>query len=131
MGKGSDFERRIRERPLTREDVTVRPELRVRQDAPSVEVDDTTPVQSVLDHLDKGQQGVVLRGKDHDAAAVMLTPERYAELAGCEVVSEGRYTAGLDGTIRPSEAVLGELMIEQLDPNARWTASRIWPLKSK
>lgn len=128
MGKASDLERRLRERPLGPGELwPLRPELRVRSDTPAIEVDGTTSVKSVLDRLNAEQRdGVVLRGTDGGTLAVVLSAGRYAELAGCEVESEDRFRA-FEGKIEPDPEALKELMIEPVDPTAEWTfGSRIW-----
>ncbi len=104
----------------------VRPEVRVRSDAPSLEVDDTTSVESVLSQLDREKGGVVLRDQTGEAKAVVVPADRYAELAGCEITSEQHFRA-TEGEIKPDPEALKELMIEQVDPAAEWSfASRIW-----
>jgi hypothetical protein len=128
MGKASEFDRQMEGRFLQPGELwPVRPEVRVRADTPTIEVANATPVGTVLDRLGQDGHGVVLRDSDSTPQAVVLTPERYAELAGCEIESEDLFQATLGDTIEPDTHALEELMIEQVDPAAEWKAgSRIW-----
>lgn len=126
MGKASDFDRRMEERFLQPGGLRpVRPDVRVRADAPSIEGDNATALGAVLERL-HGDAGVVVRDHSGTPKAVVLSPERYAVLASCEVESEERFHATLERTIEPDPAALKELMIEQVDPATEWkVGSRI------
>lgn len=118
-------------------DFALRPELRIRDDAPSIEIDDTTPARRILECLGVELQSVVVRNEDGEDEAVMLTPERYAELAACEMHQNRdaywELTIGPDRpgyVLTPKEIALEALMIEQVDPDVDWNpGAHMWPPK--
>lgn len=128
MSKATELAQYFQEHPLEPgEGQPMRPGLQVRSDTPSLKINDTLTVDGAIDHIGGEQPGIVLRDANGKAAAVLLSPERYAELAGCEVESECRFRA-VEGRIEPDPQVLTELMIEQVDPQNEWKyGSRIWP----
>lgn len=125
----AEWERMWRENPPLplSADLPLRPELRIRDDAPSLAVDEATSAEAALHRLDDEPNGVVLRGEAGEAKAIVLTPERYAELAGYEVQSDGgSHFVATERGIVPQPSVLRALMIEQVDPTAEWNlAARI------
>lgn len=127
MGKASDFDRQMEGRFLRPgERWPVRPDIRVRPDAPSLKSNGTTQLAAVFDRLEHAGRGIVLRDSTDKAIAVVLPADRYAELASCEIESEDRFRAA-EGRIEPDPEALEELMIEQVDPAVEWKlGSRIW-----
>lgn len=103
-----------------------RPAVRVRDDAPSIEVSATTPAVRVLDGLGVELGGAVVRDENGEAKAVVLTPERYAELATCEVYdSKNEWLAKaradrMEPDMKPPDSMLRGLMIEPVDPSVEW-----------
>jgi hypothetical protein len=100
-----------------------RPELRVRANAPTVIVDSNTVTEAVIGQLKATTNGVVLRGQDGEARAVVLSPERYADLAGAMIKAEGKFV-GSEGRLRPQSEELESLMVEQVDPTTEWQPGR-------
>ena len=112
--------------------------MRVRDDAPSIEVTAATPAAHVLDHLGAEVDSAVVRDESGAATAVVLTPERYAELATREVYDNRdewlakTRTDSMEPIMKPPETMLRSLMIEPVDPGAEWKISaRPWPDHSK
>jgi len=120
----AEWERIKRENPPLplSADVPARPAVRIRDDAPSLAVDEATSAEAALHRLDDEPNGLVLRGEAGEAKAVVLSPERYAELAGYEVHSDnGSHFVATERGIVPEPSVLRALMIEQVDPTAEWS----------
>lgn len=120
-------------------DFPLRPELRIRDDAPSIEVTEATLARDALDSLSGELDGVVMRDESGEAKAVVLTPERYAELAGYEVERAAGWMGAPPGhpqrdtnSLVPRPEVVKALMIEQVDPKAKWDpVAQVWPPRYK
>jgi hypothetical protein len=98
------------------------PELRLRTDAPTVDIDATTRITDAVEQLREAQLGLLaLREPDGNSAAVMLSTERYLELAGKELASDSNKVGTLDGDLAPSESAFAASHVEQVDLNAAWT----------
>lgn len=101
----------------------VLPELRLRSDAPAIEVDDRTPVVEALSRLVGERDGLLALRTESDAPrAVVLSVDRYLQLAGQELnsASTPKVTRPLDGRLAPQEAAFTRAQVEQADPNAIW-----------
>jgi hypothetical protein len=112
--------------PLTPEEVARRhpkvETLRLRPDVPTVEIDDTLPVKKIIERLRSEDVDVLaLHESGSDAAAVIISVERYLELAGKELASYSERVGTLDGRIIPAESAFAASHVEQVDPNATWT----------
>jgi hypothetical protein len=119
MGKASEFDASMEGRRQEPGEVyPARPEVHVRDDAPAIDITNETSIEGAVSELGS-KTSVVLRSEGQ-AMAVLLSAERYAELAGCAIESEDRFKATLHGTIEPDPDALRELMIEQVDPAAEW-----------
>jgi hypothetical protein len=118
--RASEIARHFAEHPHEPEDRPGRPELRVREDAPTVTVDSLTAVEVAINQLGAEPNGVVLRGQDGEIKAVMLSPERYADLAGVMIKAERQFVAASGAGFQPQSEDLEELMVEQVDPAAGW-----------
>lgn len=114
--RASEVAKQLRELGENTQYGRTRPEVTVRPDAPGVTVNDATPVGNVLNQLDPAGHGMVLRDERGKPAAVILPIERYADLASCEIESEGRW----DAAFGAMPEALEELMIQQVDPGVRW-----------
>jgi hypothetical protein len=103
-----------------------RPAVRIRKDAPAIEVTATTPAVRVLDHLGDELDSTVVRDESGEAKAVVLTPERYAELATREVYdSKNEWLAKtradrMEPEMKPPDSMLRGLMIEPADLGVEW-----------
>lgn len=124
--KASEVVDDLMQRPLTPEEIAKRypkvEDLRLRADAPVVEIDDTTPVKGVIDRLAGEDAGIVaVREAGVDSAvAVVLPIERYLELAGKELAGFSSKVATLDGRLVPVEEAFATSHVEQADPDATW-----------
>jgi hypothetical protein len=124
-GKATEFDDAMARRTLTPEEWEARypkpPELRLRSDTPSVEVDQTTRVQEVLVRLaNEDGDSVAVRNADGGVTAMMVPVERYLELVATELANNHQGEATLDGRIVPTEAAFAASYVEQVDPNATW-----------
>ena len=126
-GKATEFDEAMAGRTLTQEEMDEwrggkRPELRLRSDAPSVEVDEATHAQEAIDKLRDGDiSGLALRNSEGVVAAMMVPVERYLELVSAELASDPfNKEAHLDGRITPTEAAFAASSVEQVDPHATW-----------
>lgn len=115
-------------------DFKLLPEVRFRDDAPSVEVDEETPAQEALERIGEGNEALVLRDTAGEPKGVVLTPERYIQLIQAEIQNNlphgntGSYWEIPGSVPELREGVLESLMIEQVDPEAEWSAAaRVWP----
>ena len=96
------------------------PELRLRADAPAIEIDDATPVAQALAYLGIDETGMLaLRGISGEPKAIVLSAKRYLELAGKEINSSRRATT-LDGRLAPVEAAFDRAHVEQVNPSESW-----------
>jgi hypothetical protein len=126
MGKAEELMDDLLRHPLTPEEIATRypkvPELRLRADAPTVEVDATTTARDVLERVQSQDVGsVALRDSTTGVTAVVMPVERYLELVGGELAHDPlNKEAGLNGTITPTEAALVASHVEQINPHDTW-----------
>lgn len=112
--------------PLTSEEMAKRrgsrPELRVRSDAPSIEINETTPAAETIARLEaRHTDTLALREPGGEAKAVVLSIERYLELIGTELATDPfNKVATLDGRITPSDTAVAAAYVEQVDPTDTW-----------
>jgi hypothetical protein len=100
------------------------PELRLRADTPALEVTDATPVSDALEELrSQGLGTIALRSPDAEPTAVVLSVERYLELAGKELLN-GVDMVARDGIMVPSESAFAISHVEQVNPNDTWHRQR-------
>jgi hypothetical protein len=113
------------QRSLTPEQIAARdrrPDLHLRADVPTVEVDETTRAKGVLEKL-QGEAGLVALGEQAGISAVVVPIERYLELVGSQlkydpsIEREGR-TATFD--IAPTEGAMEASHVEQVRPSDTW-----------
>jgi hypothetical protein len=98
------------------------PELRLRADVPTVDIDATIGITDAVEQLRESQLGLIaLREPDGNSTAVVISTERYLELAGKELASDSNKVGTLDGDLAPSESAFATSHVEQVDPNAMWT----------
>jgi hypothetical protein len=95
------------------------PELRLRADTPAVEVDSATPVTEALSGLGAETDTLAIREQHGEPQAIVLSVERYLELAGKEIHSAPKIGT-LDGRIMPQEATFSRAHVEQVNPNENW-----------
>lgn len=96
------------------------PELRLRTDTPTIEVDETTPVIQALARLGEEETGAVaIRERNGEPQAVVLSVERYLQLAGKEINSAAK-VGTLEGSLVPTATAFERAHVEQVDPNASW-----------
>lgn len=136
--RASELTAHLLAHPIERGEIPERPAVRVRDDTPSVEVTPATPAGEVLGRLDGETDGAVVKDEGGNPKAVVLTPERYAELAMREAYdSKNEWLAKtrtdrMEPEMKPSETMLRALMIEPVDPNAEWKIdARPWPDQSR
>lgn len=113
--KASEVVDRIRQH--VPKEVKKLPELRLRADAPVLEVDAATPAQAALDRLQASEVGALaLRAPDAEPTAVVISVERYLELIGKELLT-GRSTIASQGRIILRESALAGSFVEQVNPD--------------
>lgn len=116
MGKASDLVRKLE--AAGPRAAPARPELKIRDDAPSVVITPEASVEALFDSM-RGEQ-VVIRDAGGTPKAVVLSPERYAELAGSEIHANELLEGTLKGKVQPTPEALGRLMVEQVDQTQEW-----------
>jgi hypothetical protein len=125
MGKASELDDQLEQNPLSAEDEARfrphRPELRLRSDAPSLDVDGHIGTQLARELSRSGVHGLTLRDPQGDVRAVAIPVERYLELVGADIsADENKQTAFLDGRIGPPDEILRTAHVEQVDPRDTW-----------
>lgn len=126
MSKSSELVDDLMRHPLTSEEIAERrgkhPELRLRPDAPAVEVDATTRVQDVVARLASEDVGcVALRDASAGVTAMVMPVERYLELVGTELATDPNKVATLDGDLAPTAAATAASYVEQVNPRDTWS----------
>ncbi|HST54333.1 MAG TPA: hypothetical protein VLJ42_00360 [Solirubrobacteraceae bacterium] len=98
------------------------PELRLRSDTPTVEIDDTTPIKDSVNRLkSKDVDAIGIREAGSDVAAVILPVERYLELAAKELAGKTFDWVGtLDRHLVPHDDAFAASHVEQIDRNETW-----------
>jgi hypothetical protein len=96
-----------------------RPQLQLRRDAPSIEVGNATRITEALHELKTERIGTLaLREPDGRPQAVILSVERYLELATREVENAPAVVSkGLEWV---SDDALKTSHVEQVDPSEPW-----------
>lgn len=96
-------------------------ELRLREDAPSIEFGRVTP--EIIEHAQgEGISAITLKERGQEPTVVVLSIDRYLELVGKELASSYTEKVGrLDGHIVPVESALTDSHVETVDPNETWT----------
>lgn len=116
-GNASEIVDRITQRTPREEKL---PEVRLRADTPTLEVNEDTRIRGTLDQLQAGEVGAVaLSEPGSKPSAVVIPIERYLELVTRELVA-GRGTIASQGRIIPEDSTLAAVHIEPVDPNADW-----------
>ena len=135
MGKGAEYEERIRarqaeiargERQNERSRNNPRPGLRLGPDMLAQALSSSANVGDVLDRLADNSASAVtaLRDAESGAAAVVVPVSQYLELVTSfirdreliEISTEGHHA----GHAAPSDATLRELGVEQVNPHDTW-----------
>ncbi len=125
MGKASELDDFLdKQPPLTPEEAYgPRPELRLRPELLAKALGPSTGVRRALHELNKENADgeIVLHDKESGATAVAVPVELYLYLVSSHIramnLSE---VSPEDGQIRPSDATLSVLGVEQVDPRAVW-----------
>lgn len=127
--KASEIVDDLMGRPPTADEVakneTNLPELRLRPDTPTAEIDSETLARGLIDRLRSDDvTALALRETGTEPTVVMLPLERYLELAGKELISrrEG-LVATLDGRLVPPESDFAALHVEVVDPRDAWPSA--------
>jgi hypothetical protein len=98
------------------------PELRLRADTPTIEIDETTPVVQALARLGmEATETLALREPSGEPTAIVLSVERYLQLASQEI-ARARLVGGTDGRTAPEEDAFSRTHVEQINPNDTWVA---------
>lgn len=96
------------------------PELRLRSDTPAIEIDGTTQVVGALTSLGAEPSGTLaLRESSGEPRALVISVERYLQLAGQEVRNAQRVST-TDGRLVPEEAAFTRTHVEQVDSRDSW-----------
>lgn len=124
MGYASELDKRL-ETPLSAEEEAryrpKPPQLRLRADVPSLKVDESDQARIVRELEQDEGSSLALRGADGTISAMVILPERYLELVRSDLsLAESKQTVFPGGRIGPSDAILAEVHVEQVDPNATW-----------
>jgi len=122
--KASQFMHELMERPPSPESVAARsaqvPELRLRSDAPTLEISGATLVSDAVAQLgSKGIGAVALREPGVEPTAVVMPVARYLELVGTELVNDAPKEARAGG-LAPIATALEAVHVEQVDPSGTW-----------
>lgn len=98
------------------------PELRLRADAPALEIDETTTVMDALERLESSDIGALaLRTpRGTDPTALIIPVERYLELVGKELLHSPSKVVGESNDFTPPDAALEAVNVEQVDAAANW-----------
>jgi hypothetical protein len=100
------------------------PELRLRTDMPMIDVNKDTSAQHVLDSIRNEPSGALLvRELGGTSAAVVVSLDRYLDLAGKELAGSQPRSATLDGRLVPRPEVFDESHVEQVDPTDSWSSN--------
>jgi hypothetical protein len=102
------------------------PALRLRSDAPELDVTEATRASDALTRLQNSDIGILaLRPSDGEAVAVVLPVEQYLTLVASELLHNPRNKiAGTDGEIRPRDELLEASQVTQVDPTDTWPSQR-------
>jgi hypothetical protein len=124
-GKATKALEQLMSRQLSEEEIARRkptiPDLRLREDAPAIAVDEATPFGQVLVGINNETSGaLVVRRADGAPAAVVMSLDRYMGLVGLELANTARKVATLDGRLVPAEEAFAASHVEQIDPQAAW-----------
>ena len=96
------------------------PELKLRNDAPAIEIDEATPVIQALARLDSEATGALTISESHGRPrAVVLSVDRYLQLASQEINSSSR-AATADSRLMPMESAFERAHVEQVDQSENW-----------
>jgi hypothetical protein len=125
MGKASELDDFLERRRLTPEEEArrhgLRPELRLRADAPAIELEQATPVDDALAELRSKDLGALaLRKPTGEIAAMLVTAERYLELVGTELARGSDMEVTIHGRFAPVESAFNKAYVEQVDPHEPW-----------
>jgi hypothetical protein len=98
------------------------PELRLRADIPAVDIAEATAVSEALEELRSQAVGTIaLRERDAEPTAVVLSVERYLELAGKELIrDEYNKISRADHVVVPTESAFSALHVEPVNPDDTW-----------
>lgn len=103
------------------------PALRLREDAPAVEVNAATPIRALLERL-ANQAGdmMALREEGADVGAVVLPVARYLDLVAKEMAlnPHGTAVSHPDGSFGPTAETMEAAHVEEVDPQTRADTSR-------
>jgi hypothetical protein len=96
------------------------PELRLRANTPTVDINETTSVGAALTRLE-GEQGgtLALREPSGEPKAIVLSVERYLQLVSKEINSAPKVGA-LDGRVMPTDDAFANAHVEQVNPAESW-----------
>jgi hypothetical protein len=124
MSKGSRLLKELMAmEPLTPEEAYgPRPKLRLRSELLTQTISPAAPVREVLDRLNSGETGeeVVLHDSKTGSVAVAIPVELYLYLATSHICAMNLSEVDADGGIRPPDATLAALGVEQENPQATW-----------
>jgi hypothetical protein len=123
--KAAQLREDLMRHPLTPEEVAQRypkvEALRLRSDAPSVEIDDALPAKRVIEQLQSEDvDAIALHEQGSDPTAVIIPVERYLELVGKELAGYTELVGTLDGRLIPPGPAFAASYVEPVDPDATW-----------
>jgi hypothetical protein len=128
--RASDVREHLISRPLSAREQARRnpkpPALRLRADAPALEVTQTAPLSDALTELRSRDVGVIaLREPGIEPAAVVIPIERYFELVGEEILhGDGNKIMRTDHVVVPNESALAAAYVEVVNPDETWRRPR-------
>lgn len=124
MGKGTEID--DRRQGKTAKHRPQRPEIRLRRDVPTLDIDESTPAQEILKRVDPQDYALALRDADGEVKALVVPLDRYIELASGTIAGDEHIQAvgGSAGEDRPriqaKPESLTALHVEQVNPRAEW-----------
>jgi hypothetical protein len=125
MGEASKLDDLLARRSLSEEEEAIYrpkpPQLRLRADVPSVEVDGSNGARIVRELEQDQSKSLALRDTQGTISAMVISVERYIELVRADLsLAEDKQTLFPGGRVGPTDATLAEAHVEQVDPDATW-----------
>jgi|HubBroStandDraft_6_1064221.scaffolds.fasta_scaffold89496_2 hypothetical protein len=122
MGKASKLLQELMATESPEEAHGPRPKLRLRPELADQALGPAAHVEDILDRLsgEGTSKEVVLHDASTGTSVVAIPVEEYLELVTSYIRDMNLSNLATDGQIRPSDAALAELGVEQEDPQATW-----------
>jgi hypothetical protein len=125
MGRATDLDNFLSKLPPAEDGEGLdgpRPELRLGAEALKQALGPDAPIRDVLDRqaAETGEKRTVLRDPKTGITSVAVPLEQYLELVTSHIRDRNIAQLTLDNRVIPSDDVLSEFGVEQVDPQATW-----------